>query len=165
MERKLLLLGLLLEDEMYGYQLNEMIETHLGSSIRLTKPSAYRILHSMAEDGLITFREEKEGNRPTRRVYKITRAGRSHFEELLKQSLSEYKLTENVNAVSLAYINELPTREVRSLLEDRQGELSRKLQKYFEDDTQHGIYQLIIENQILHLSAELEWLKDVIDRI
>jgi DNA-binding PadR family transcriptional regulator len=165
MERRLLLLGLLREEEMYGYQINEMIETHLGSSIRLTKPSAYRILHSMAEEGLITFREEKEGNRPTRRVYKITRAGRSQFEDLLKQSLSEYKLTENINAISLAYIDEISKREARSLLEERRMELSRKLQEYFEDETQHGIYQLVIENQILHLSAELEWLKAVIERI
>lgn len=165
MERKLLLLGLLRHREMYGYQINEMIDTHLGSSIRLTRPTAYRILHNMAEDGMITYREEKEGNRPTRRVYKITSAGRSHFEDLVKQSLSEYKQTENVNAISFAYIDEIPTREARSLLEQRRTELSRKLQEYFDDGTQHGIYQLVIENQILHLSAELEWLKDVIEHI
>ena len=62
MERKLLLLGLLRQNEMYGYQINEMIDAHVGDSIRLTKPTAYRILHSMAEGGLVTFNEENKGN-------------------------------------------------------------------------------------------------------
>jgi DNA-binding PadR family transcriptional regulator len=165
MERELLLLGMLREVEMYGYQINEMIQTTLGSSIKLTKPTAYRILHSLAEKGMISFREEKEGNRPTRRVYKITKAGREHFKDLLKQSLGEFRPMENVNAFGFAFIDEIPAREARSLLENRCEKLSRALDNFFEDDTQYENYQLVVENQILHLSAELEWLKDVIARI
>ena len=37
MERKLLLLGLLRQHEMYGYQINDLIDAHLGSNITLTK--------------------------------------------------------------------------------------------------------------------------------
>ena len=165
MERKLLLLGLLRQNEMYGYQINEVIDAHIGSSIRLTKPTAYRILHSMAEDGWVTYREEKEGNRPARRVYTITKSGESHFELLLKQSLREFKPLENVSVISLAYLNMISKREVRSLLENRREGLSRELQAKFDDQADHGLFQIVIENQVLHLSAELEWLKDVIDRI
>ena len=165
MERKLLLLGLLRQNEMYGYQINEMVDAHIGNSIRLTKPTAYRILHSMAEDGLVTFHEEKEGNRPARRVYAITKSGEVHFEDLLKQSLGEFKPLENESAISLAYLNMISKREVRSLLENRREGLSRELQAKFDDQADHGLFQIVIENQVLHLSAELEWLKDVIDRI
>jgi DNA-binding PadR family transcriptional regulator len=165
MERELVLLGLLSEDELYGYQINEMIETYLGTSINLTKPTAYRILHQFAENGLITFREEKEGNRPTRRVYKITRSGRDHFKDLLRQSLSDSKPMENASALSLAFLNEISSREAKSLLEDRRARLSSMLDSFFEDDTQYGNFELVVENRILHLSAELEWIKDVIQRI
>lgn len=165
MERELILLGLLLKDELYGYQINERIETYLGTSINLTKPTAYRILHGMAEKDLITFREEKEGNRPTRRVYKITKSGSDHFKELLRQSLSEFSPLENLNVISLAYLSELPSREARALLEDRRYKLTRILENLFEDEAQYGRFQLVVENQILHLSAELEWLKDVSERI
>jgi DNA-binding PadR family transcriptional regulator len=165
MERELVLLGLLSDEELYGYQINEMVETYLGSSINLTKPTAYRILHSFAENGLITFRDEKEGNRPTRRVYKITKAGRDHFKDLLKQGLREFKPMENVNAISLAFLGNISNREAKSLLEERRAELTKTLDSYFEDDTELGNFELVVENRILHLSAELEWIKGVIDRI
>ena len=165
MERELVLLGLLHSDELYGYQINEMIETYFGTSINLTKPTAYRILHNLAEKGLITFREEKDGNRPTRRVYKITKAGNSHFKDLLRQSLREFKPLENVNVICLAYLSEIPSREARTLLAERRAELAKTLENFFADDTQYGNYQLVVENQILHLSAELEWIKDLSERI
>jgi DNA-binding PadR family transcriptional regulator len=114
---------------------------------------------------LITFREEKEGNRPTRRVYKITKSGTDYFKELLRQSLSEFKPLENPNVISLAYLKELPSREAQALLEDRRSELTRILDNLFADDASYGRYQLVVENQILHLSAELEWLKDVSERL
>ena len=69
MERKLLLLGMLRNHPMYGYQINDLIDTHLGSSISLTKPTAYRLLNQMTEDGWIEFNEKQVGNRPVRRVY------------------------------------------------------------------------------------------------
>jgi DNA-binding PadR family transcriptional regulator len=165
MERKLLLLGLLRQNEMYGYQINEVIDAQIGSSIRLTKPTAYRILHRMAEDGWVTFREEKEGNRPTRRVYAITKSGESHFEDLLRQSLREFKPLENESVISLAYLSMISKRDARALLETRREELSRELQEKIEDQTDHGLFQIVIENRVLHLSAELEWLKGVIERI
>jgi DNA-binding PadR family transcriptional regulator len=165
MERKLLLLGLLRQNEMYGYQINEVIDAHIGSSIRLTKPTAYRILHTMAGDGLVTYREEKDGNRPARRVYTITKSGESHFELLLKQSLREFKPLENESVISLAYLSMISKREVRALLENRREELSGELQAKIDDQTDHGLFQIVIENQVLHLSAELEWLKSVIERI
>ncbi|MFA9564800.1 MAG: SDR family oxidoreductase [Acidimicrobiales bacterium] len=52
MERKLLLLGLLRSHEMYGYQLNEFIDSHLGATVHLKKPTAYRLLNTMVDDGV-----------------------------------------------------------------------------------------------------------------
>lgn len=165
MERKLLLLGLLRQNKMYGYQINEMIEAHIGNSIRLTKPTTYRILHSMAEDGWVAFREEKEGNRPPRRVYEITPEGEMQFQEYLKQCLGEYQPTENISAISLAFIDTLPPNETIPLLEKRQAAIEYTLQSRFESEATQSNYEIIVENQILHLSAELEWLKDVIGRL
>ncbi len=86
MERKLLLLGLLYSHEMHGYQLNEVLDTHLGTSIQLKKPTVYKLLNQMATDGWLTFREEREGNRPNRRVYAITEQGGEVFQRLLRET-------------------------------------------------------------------------------
>ena len=61
MERKILLLGLLRQHEMHGYQLNELIDAHIGTSLQFTKPTAYRLLQKMTEYGWITFQDIQEG--------------------------------------------------------------------------------------------------------
>ena len=163
MERKLLLLGLLRQNEMYGYQINEMIDTHLSTSIHLTKPTAYRILQNMAVEGLISSREEKEGNRPTRRVYAITPKGENEFQERINESLSNYIPSENVSAISLAFLDTLPIEDAISHLEKRQSAIENLLHPILDNRTHNGNFQLVTENQILHLSAELEWLKEIIE--
>ena len=117
MERRLLLLGLLRQHEMYGYQINDLIDAHLGTSINLTKPTAYRLLHQMTADGLISFREEKVGKRPTRRIYTITPRGEVEFQELLTESLSVFKPSEQTSSISLAFMDTIPPGEVVPLLE------------------------------------------------
>ena len=161
MERRLLLLGLLQDQEMYGYQMNEMIDTHVGTSLHLPKPTAYRILHNLAEEELITFCEEKEGNRPTRRVYAITSEGKREFLESLKRNLSNYTPSEQVSAIGLAFLDKLPHDEKISALETRRGKIEEILQPLLDQQPTYDNFQLINENQILHLSAELEWLKEL----
>jgi hypothetical protein len=44
----------------------------MSTSVHLAKPTAYRLLNQMEEDGWVMFYEEQESNRPTRRVFFIT---------------------------------------------------------------------------------------------
>ena len=85
MDARLLLLGLLRSQAMHGYQLSELIESHLGTGVHLTRPTAYRLLNKMTADGWITYREEQEGNYPARRVYSMSPAGETAFQRLLRK--------------------------------------------------------------------------------
>ena len=76
MERELLLLGLLREKGMHGYQLLEFIDTQMSMCVDLKKPTAYFLLERMTATGWIRFEQSQEGNRPPRRVYTITPKGR-----------------------------------------------------------------------------------------
>jgi len=165
MERKILLLGLLRQHEMYGYQINDLIDAHLGTSINLTKPTAYRLLHKMTEDGLVSFREETVGNRPIRRIYAITPQGEVVFQKLLKESLSEYKPAEHTSTISLAFLDALPPGEVLPLLEKRRVTVVSIRDARTLDKSHHGSFQCIIDHQIRHLNTEVEWLSDVIEQL
>jgi DNA-binding PadR family transcriptional regulator len=61
MERKLLLLGILRQQEMHGYQLFDFIEQGLSTCTNLTKPTAYYLLKQMAEEGWIVVEHSQEG--------------------------------------------------------------------------------------------------------
>jgi len=164
MERKLLLLGLLRSHEMHGYQLNEFIDSHLGASVHLKKPTAYRLLNKMTDDGWITYREEREGNRPPRRVYAITPQGEVAFQQLLRESLADYKPVDFLGNIGLLFLGELPTEEALSLLQQRRGIVESLLQKVHTHGGHQASSQLMLLHQTRHLATELEWLDEVIAR-
>jgi len=164
-EKKLLLLGLLRMQEMHGYQLNELIGSHLGTSVHLKKPTAYRLLNQMSGDGWVTYREEREGNRPPRRVYAITPQGEGAFQRLLRQSLADYKPADFVGNVGLLFLDTVPAKETASLLQDRRAVVESLLQKVHAHEGLDGGFQLVLEHQERHLTTELEWLDEVIARI
>ncbi len=165
MEKKLLLLGLLRTQEMHGYQLNDLISSHLGTSVHLKKPTAYRLLNKMTDDGWITFREEREGNRPPRRVYAITPQGEATFQQLLRESLADYKPVAFVENIGLLFLDAVPAEETSSLLQSRRAIVESLLQKAHNHKGHHGSFELVLEHQKRHLATELEWLDEVIAQI
>jgi len=164
MERKLLLLGMLRVQEMHGYQINELIDSHLGTSIQLKKPTVYKLLGTMVDDGWINYREEQEGNYPTRRVYAITPQGEAAFQELLRENLAEYKPVSYLNNIGIIYLDVLPAEESASLLSQRREEVEGFLRKV-EADEEHGGFEFMLSYHINHLKAELEWLDEVIGEL
>jgi len=162
MERKLLLLGLLRSQAMYGYQINEMIDAHLGTSIHFTKPTAYRFLSQLMQEGLVTFSEEKEGNRPTRRVYSITSAGENEFQEMLRDSLKCYQPSTYHSTIGIAFMDTLQPTEVISLLLERRASIKEHLDGLTGEKTHHGGMGYVISHQVWHLETELQWLDEII---
>jgi DNA-binding PadR family transcriptional regulator len=163
MERKLLLLGLLNMSDMYGYQINEMIDQHLGSSVQLTKPTAYRFLNQMADEGYISASEEKDGNRPVRNVYSITSKGKEVFKAMLSKSLANYEPTPSHNTIAIAFLDTLSPEETLPLLEERKNKIHKLLEGFSGDMDHSGSFSYMISHQIRHLRTELEWLSEIIE--
>jgi DNA-binding PadR family transcriptional regulator len=162
MERKLLLLGLLRTHEMHGYQINELIDIHLGSSIQLKKPTAYKLLNQMVDDGWLDVREEREGNYPPRQVFSITPNGDTAFHRMLRESLADYKPVTFPGNIGLAFLDVLPAGEAVELLQQRREIIEGLLQTIETDDKHQGGFQLLLTQQQRHLRAELEWVDEVI---
>jgi DNA-binding PadR family transcriptional regulator len=165
MERQLLLLGLLRSQDMHGYQLHEAIDSHLGMGVQLTKPTAYRLLSNMADDGWVTFREEQEGNRPLRRVYAITPQGEVTFQRLLRENLANYEPSDFTCHIGLAFLDELVAEEALPLLHSRRASMEELLESTRAHGEHPGSLQLMLERQVHLLVAELEWLDTVIARL
>lgn len=165
MERELLLLGLLQQQDMHGYQLHEFIERYMQSCIDLKKSTAYYLLDKLAKEGLILSSEEREGNRPPRQVYKLTPAGQAHFLNLLRQNLVTYLPARFPGDIGLAFADSLPPPETRALLQIRRNALAEALAIAEQTPAHTGSLQLLIDHQIAHLRSELAWLDEVIDRL
>lgn len=166
MERKLLLLGLLRGQNMHGYQLNEFIDSHLGSTVHLTKPTAYRLLNNMADEGWVTCREEREGSRPPRRVFAITPRGEAAFQQLLRESLADYQPVVFPGLVALLFLDEIPPQEAAELLQKRRASVENALRIAHAHEAHHGeSAALMLSHQVRHLETELSWLDQVIAQL
>lgn len=87
----LLILSLLEEKDMYGY---EMIDTLKGKSnnvFELKAGTLYPLLHSMEEKGWLSVYEQEAGGK-MRKYYRITRDGKSSIRQKRKSGKSIRRL-------------------------------------------------------------------------
>jgi DNA-binding PadR family transcriptional regulator len=162
MDRRLLLLGLLRRQEMYGYQVNEFIEQKMHFCVDLKKSTAYYILDKLAEEGYARVEREQEGNRPTRRVYHITPAGEAYFFELLRDNLKHYTRHYYPSDVGIAYMDQLPTQEVRAYLQEKRALMQAELEVLGGAPGHLGPLRHVLEHNCRMLQAELDWLDDLL---
>lgn len=162
MEREMLLLGLLRSGEMHGYQLNDYIERTLSFCADVKKATAYFLLDKMEGRGWVTATEQREGNRPPRKVYHLTPSGEAEFQRLLRENLATFSSARSAADIGLAFLGALDPREARQLLQQRRAALSMELDG-IRAAPQHGSgVQLLINHQIHYLDSELRWLDETI---
>ena len=77
----MLVLALLKEREMYGYQIIEELERRSNQVFRLQEGTLYPLLHSLERDKLVTAREQETPGGRKRRYYRITQEGLRVLEE------------------------------------------------------------------------------------
>jgi DNA-binding PadR family transcriptional regulator len=163
-DKKLVILNLLRQKEMHGYQLAESLKSYTGLATGLKRSSIYDLLNRMAMDGWIGYREEREGNRPTRRVYAITNAGETAFQNLLRERLGEYPMPELPAVASLGLLHHLPTEEAVALLQARRIRVEEIIRE-MDAVVQEGQSDLVRLGEIYmqnFLTTEVAWLDEVI---
>jgi len=165
MERELLLLGLLQQEGMHGYQLHDYVDSFMQTCVDLKKSTAYYLLEKMEKDGYVTRTEEREGNRPPRRVYHLTPDGEAHFLLLLQHNLRTYLPAKFPGDTGLTFLDNLPPEETVALLQQRRQQLSEALSTIEQVPPHSGSLQFMIEHQQIHLQSELTWLDSVIERL
>ncbi len=82
----MLVLKLLAEKEMYGYEMIETLRQRSQNVFELKAGTLYPLLHSLEEKGLVTS-DEREAGGKIRKYYSITRSGRG----LLVRKEEEWK--------------------------------------------------------------------------
>lgn len=77
----MLVLKLLENQDMYGYQMIEDLEQKSNNVFTLKAGTLYPILHSLEQQGMITAYEGLSEEGRTRKYYKITEKGKKLFQE------------------------------------------------------------------------------------
>lgn len=164
-ERILLLLGLLSTQRQHGYQINEFIEHNLGRVTLMKKATAYALLTRMEAAGLVAAEDEREGNRPTRRVYSITPDGTALMQEMLVAVLGEPSGGLPPGDIAVMYIASLEPERAAEALQRRIASLDEHIAE-LEATPKHpqviGV-DLAIERRLVLLRADREWFLRLVD--
>jgi DNA-binding PadR family transcriptional regulator len=173
MSTRLVILGLLRDRDLYGYEIKQIIQEHMADWTSIAFGSIYFALDKMAEDGLVKkVGTEQKGGRPSRSVYRITDAGRAEFLRLLRQVWREPERNYFTLDIGLFFMAALPLDETKGYLGERSGQLEAWLQGL----AAHRAEQLaqaetprlaaaIFDHAQAHLQAELDWTGDLLEKI
>ena len=92
----LLILSLLANGEMYGYEIISELSARSDKTFELKEGTLYPILHTLEADRLVTVREKEAETGRIRKYYRITKKGL----KVLEEKKEEWTIfTEKVNAV------------------------------------------------------------------
>jgi DNA-binding PadR family transcriptional regulator len=92
----MLVLSLLKEESMYGYQIIRELEQQSQNVFQLQEGTLYPILHNLEQQGAVTSYRQTADNGRVRKYYAITSQG----QKLLEDKLEEWKVYETaVNQV------------------------------------------------------------------
>lgn len=83
----MLLLKLLAEKDMYGYEMIEVLRERSENVFELKAGTLYPLLHSLEAKGLLNTYEKEAGNK-VRKYYSITKHGR----KILDEKKSEWEI-------------------------------------------------------------------------
>ncbi len=156
---RLLVLWLLAEGPLHGYRIQKILgDPGLAFWFRVEDASIYAMLRSLVKQGLARIQgEEREGQRPSRTVYRITPAGRKALRQDLEAGWRALEPSREVFAVALAAADELEAEEIRQLLAERRAALSGRRARLGRV-ARSAPSGLLARREAALLDAEIAWL-------
>jgi DNA-binding PadR family transcriptional regulator len=169
----LAVLSCLAERPMHPYEIAAMLrERGKDLSIKINYGSLYTVVESLLRRRLIEERETvREGRRPERTVYGITRAGRAEHDDWLSELISRPTAEFTRFEAALSLMGGLPPEDVVPLLEQRRNLLHVMVAT---DESTHGlcldqglpeVFLVELEYRIALRKAELGYIEDLTRRI
>lgn len=181
MYKQIMLLGLLLEQSMYGQQIREVIENHHTTFANfIKKPTIYYQLERLAQEGHLEVRKEAVEAPGTgsahdelalreREVYYITEKGRGYFYQLLREALSTYIPQLGNLEACLFFLDYLQPGEAVVLLRARYELIAQERTQILLQTQEKRIWdeghRLVNDHKLTLLEAELNWLARTIVRL
>jgi DNA-binding PadR family transcriptional regulator len=174
MSTRLVILGFLRGQPLYGYEIKRMIEQVMGDWTNIAFGSIYFALKKLAEEGFVEkVGTEQEGGRPSRTVYQITAAGREEFLRLLREVWDSVERQTFAFDIGLSFMSALPMEEVRGYLRKRVTHLEHVLQyleahqaeQLADEHVPDRLASAVFEHHRRHLQAELDWTRDLLQSV
>ncbi|KAB7739337.1 hypothetical protein F2P47_12970 [Parvibaculum sedimenti] len=122
MNTKELLLSVLMSGPATGYDIKKVLENEVSEVVDVTISNIYPALNELAAEGLVSCERVEQENRPNKKVYAITDAGREVCLHALMTSPARHRLRSEFMFI-LSFAPYLPKSRAAELLEQRLAEI------------------------------------------
>jgi len=162
MSHRHLILGLLMEQPMSGYDIKKHVQKVLGAVANASYGTLYPALHKLLDEALVEMREVPQQSRPSKKVYEITQAGRQELLSWLRQPLTDDK-GQREFLLKLYLAKYLTTDEAKILLATRREQTETTLHALKADKASaHDPRQAWMIGYALSMcKAEMDWLEQI----
>jgi DNA-binding PadR family transcriptional regulator len=164
----LVVLGLLREQPMYGYQIKQQVEERqLNHWAHVSLASIYNTLNRLQLRGLITSRHEKVGKMPERTVYRLTPKGEKGLAKLVQKALTSEKIPEDDFSVGIAFMYGLDKDQVENCLREKVELLKGRLEylkqgiQAYQDHIPFN-WMSLIQSGMGHIKLEIDHVRGLL---
>lgn len=169
---ELVLLGLLYENDRYGYEIESVIEERkMRNWTKIGFSSIYNSLKKLEKKGLILSRYEEEYGAPARKVYFINETARASVRKIIKETLYSPQRVYNEFSIGLAFSHILTKEELYECFVKYRDNLEKRrqsiLQSYSQQPIAHNVIHIkaLFTHPLKLIEAEIEWINDLINEI
>ncbi len=167
MKIEITILGLLMEENLYGYEIKKKIEDRLEDYVDIKFGSIYYAIKKAVDNGWVKrVGTEKDSGNPERYIYEIMPNGKKHYKKLLKQYFEKTLIHFDIDIV-LMFFNYLSVDQRKQFIEQRLALLKDKLDalkgkiESEKANTNEKSFYVIFTYLEHHLKAEMNWLKSL----
>ena len=171
------ILGFLNYHAYTGYDLKKIFDTSVRHFWPADQSQIYRTLARLSEQGLAEMKIIEQSDRPDRKEYQITEAGRNELLAWLKGP-PPFGEPRSAPLIQVFFAGQLSDEEVLAKFEEFTAAMRLVLSQYDQVPEQIEIYKseidlpretyfwmLTLDNGIRNMRANLEWAESVIERI
>jgi DNA-binding PadR family transcriptional regulator len=172
MSMKLMVLGLLMENDRHPYDMRQTIKNrNWNYAFKLRDGSLYYAVDQLRESGLIEASEVVSvpgEHRPDKTIYRITEAGRAHFLELFYAQMEQTAVPQHPMMMTMPFLRHGDQKRIAEIAE-RQLEACKKRIANLEAKLEElgkfmpSSSRRMIDGMILYGRAEKAWLTDTLE--
>lgn len=173
---KLLVLGMLSQQSMSGYDIQNMIQmTDAERWGGILSGSIYYALNKLDEGGYIEISTVESIGYRQKAIYSITEKGREYFKQLICEALKQSTVNYPTTLYSgLTFMNMISKEKARHYLEEQKESLKKELEELEKgrrekmeamDNKMSSLTELVFADMFEHVKRQLDFVNKVLEII
>ena len=156
------LLGILMTGEKHGYEVHSYFSSKMSQFWLLSMSQVYALLKRMEKNGMVLSREEWQVNRPVKKIFSITQAGKERFLRWVYSPVEHLRNLRIEFMTRLFFVKELNLKGAPAIIDkqidvfqDKFGAIKTSREKISDE-----FQALLLSFKIAQTRSALDWLEE-----